>query len=121
MAAVEVGEDPGAEQQVAHRPHLELKQHVLAHRLVGVDRDRPQVLRHLDLVEADLGPVEDLGGVLLRGDLADDRSPAIPRGGQPEGQGDRRLAHPALPGDDHQALVEQLGHRRNIHRAGSRR
>src|SRR5919198_1207992 len=66
-----VGEDPRAEQQVAHRPNPELEQHVLPHRLVGVDRDRPQVVRHLDLMEANLGPVEDLRGVFLRGDLAD--------------------------------------------------
>ena len=45
---------------------LSWQQHVLAHRLVGVDRDRPQVLRHLDLVEADFGVVEDPRGVLLR-------------------------------------------------------
>ena len=31
------------------------------------------------------------------------------------GQGDGRLAHSALSRDDHQALVEELGHRRNIH------
>src|SRR5215210_4240097 len=56
----EIAEDPRPKQQVAHRPHLELKQDVLAHRLVRVDRDRPQVVRHLDLVESHLGAVEDL-------------------------------------------------------------
>ena len=55
----EVGEDPGAKQHVPHRSDSQLEQDVLAHRLVGIDGDRPEVLRHLDLVEADLGAMED--------------------------------------------------------------
>ncbi|MFN8216178.1 MAG: hypothetical protein U0R71_06230 [Solirubrobacterales bacterium] len=107
----EVVEDAAAEQHVAHRPHLELEQHVLAHRLVGVDRDRPQVLLHLDLVEADLGVVEHARGVLLRGDLADDRPLPLGGGPQAERDRDRRLADAALAGDDHESLVEEVGNR----------
>ena len=69
----EVVEDPRAEEQVAHRLHLQLQEHVLAHRLVGVDRDRPQVLGQLDLVEAHLAALEHVREVLLGGDLAEDR------------------------------------------------
>ena len=61
----QVVEDPRAHQQVAHRPHLELEQQVLAQRLVRVDRDRPEVVRNLDLVEADLALLEHARGVLL--------------------------------------------------------
>ena len=107
----EVVEDSAAEQQVAHRPHLELEQHVLAHRLVGVDRDRPEVLLHLDLVEADLGVVEHPRGVLLRGDLADDRALAFGGGAQPERHRDGRLADATLAGDEDQPLVEEFGDR----------
>src|SRR5215204_5699488 len=48
----------GADQNVSHRPHPELQQQVLAQRLVRVDRDRPEVVGDLDLVEADLGTPE---------------------------------------------------------------
>ena len=107
----EVVEDAAAEEQVAHRPHLQLQQHVLAHRLVGVDRDRPEVLLHLDLVEADGGVVEHPRGVLLRGDLADDRPLSFRGGAQAERHRDRRLADATLAGDDDQPLVEEFGDR----------
>ena len=99
----EVVEDPRAEQQVPHRLHLELEQDVLAHRLVGVDRDRPQVLGHLDLVEADLRPVEDPRQALLGRDLAHDRALSPFGRGHAQGQGDRGFAHAALAGDDRPA------------------
>ena len=96
----QVVEELRAHQQVAHRPHLQLKQQVLAQRLVGVDRDRPQVGGDLDLVEADLALLEDPRGGLLGGDLADDRPLAARGGRQSQGQGDRRLADAALSGDE---------------------
>ena len=102
----EVGEDAAAEEQVAHRPDLELEQDVLAHRLVGVDRDRPEVLRHLDLVEADLGVIEDPRGVLLRGDLADDRALAFFGGTEAQRDRDGGLADSSLAGHEDQSLVE---------------
>jgi hypothetical protein len=104
----QVAEDPGAVEKVAHRPDLELEQHVLAHRFVRVDRDRPEVLRHLDLVEADLGVMEDAREALLGRDLADDRPLAGGGGGEADRERDRRLADAALAGDDDQPLVEQL-------------
>jgi hypothetical protein len=59
-------------------------------------------------VEADLGVVEDARGVLLRGDLADDRALALLGRAQPERDRDGRLADAALAGDEDQSLVEQL-------------
>ena len=107
----QVVEDAAAEEHVPHRPHLQLQQHVLAHRLVGVDRDRPEVLLHLDLVEADVGVLEHPRGVLLRGDLADDRPLPFRRRPQSQRDRDRRLADAALAGDEDQALVEEFGDR----------
>src|SRR5262249_29026054 len=107
----EVVEDLAAHEQVAHRSHLELEQQVLAQRVVGVDRDRPQVLGHLDLVEAALTAMEDPRGGLLSGALAHDRALAARRRGDPEGQRDGRLADPALAGHEDDLLVEQVGHR----------
>ena len=106
VAAGEVVEDPRADQQVAHGPDLELEQQVLAQGLVRVDRDRPEVVRDLDLVEADLGAPEDARGGLLAADLADDRSLAPGGRGEAQGDRDRRLADPALAGHEDQALVE---------------
>ena len=49
---------------------------------------------------------------VLLGDLADDRPPAGPRGGQPERRGDRRLADAALAGHvEHRAIAQQRVHR----------
>ena len=61
---------------------------------------------HLDLVEADLGVVEHPRGVLLRGDLADDRPLACRGGAQPQRHRDRRLADATLAGHEDQSLVE---------------
>jgi hypothetical protein len=60
-------------------------------------------------VEADLGVVEDARGVLLGGDLADDRAPAFGGGAQAERDGDGGLADAALAGDEEEALVEEVG------------
>ena len=103
----QVVEDPRTKQQVAHRLDLQLQQYVLAHRLVGIDRDRPEVLDHLDLSEADLVALENVRQVLLGSDLAEDRPLAGPRGGQPERERDRGLAHAALAGHDDQPFVEE--------------
>jgi hypothetical protein len=62
-------------------------------------------------VKADLGVLEHARGVLLRGDLADDRPLARGRGAQAERQGDRGLADAALAGDEDQSLVEEIGYR----------
>jgi hypothetical protein len=57
-------------------------------------------------VEAHLGVGEEPRGVLLRGDLADDRALAFRRGAQPERDRDGGLADPALAGDEYESLVE---------------
>jgi len=48
-------------------------------------------------------------GVLLRGDLADDRALAFARGAQAERHRDGRLADATLAGDDYEPLVEEVG------------
>jgi hypothetical protein len=50
-------------------------------------------------------------GVLLRGDLADDRPLAFGRGAQAKCQRDRGLADATLAGDEDQSLVEEIGYR----------
>jgi hypothetical protein len=62
-------------------------------------------------VEADLGVVEDPRGVLLRGDLADDRPLAFGGGAQAQRDRDRGLADAPLAGDEYQSLVEKIGYR----------
>ncbi|HET7484211.1 MAG TPA: hypothetical protein VFJ64_02420 [Solirubrobacterales bacterium] len=62
-------------------------------------------------MEADLGVVEDARGVLLRGDLADDRPLAFGGGAQPQRDRDRGLADAPLAGDEDQSLVEKIGYR----------
>jgi hypothetical protein len=59
-------------------------------------------------VEADFGVLEDARGVLLRGDLADDRALAFGRGAQAERDRDRGLADAALAGDEDESLVEEV-------------
>jgi hypothetical protein len=80
-------------------------------RIARVDRDRPEVLLHLDLVESDGGVLEHSRGVLLRGDLADDGPLAFRRRPHSQRHRHRRLADAPLAGDDHQFLVEQFGYR----------
>ena len=101
----EVVEDAAAEEHVPHRPHLQLQQHVLAHRLVGVDRDRPEVLLHLDLVEA-----EAVCSKIREAFSCEETSQTIVRlpslgGAQPERDRHRRLADATLAGDDDESLV----------------
>ncbi len=107
----EIAEEPAAVQKLAHRTDRQLDLEVLADCVVGVDRDRPQALAHLDLVEPDRRPAEHPRAALLRRDLADDRAPAGGSGGEAEGVGDGRLADPALPRHEGQPLVEGVGDR----------
>jgi hypothetical protein len=74
--------------------------------MVRVDRDRPEVVRNLDLVEADLGTPEGARGGLLATHLTDDRALAAGRGGEAQRDGNRRLADASLAGHEDQALVE---------------
>jgi hypothetical protein len=62
-------------------------------------------------VEADFGVLEDPRGVLLGGNLADDRPLAFGGGAQAERDRDRGLADAALAGDEDQSLVEKFGYR----------
>ena len=62
-------------------------------------------------MEADLGVGEHPRGVLLRGDLADDRPLAFGRGAQAKRHRDRGLADATLAGDEDQSLVEEFGYR----------
>ena len=62
-------------------------------------------------MEADLGMGEHPRGVLLRGDLADDRPLAFGSRTQTKCHGDRGLADATLAGDEDQSLVEEIGYR----------
>ena len=86
----------------------------LLQRLLRVDRDRPQLRRELDLL---LGPHalarERARHPVLLGDLAHDRAPARPRGGQARRRGDGRLSDSTLAGDVQQRPIPQ----QRVHRS----
>jgi len=64
---------------------------------VGLDRDRPQVVLELHLVEPHLGTVEEARRVLLRADFADDRPLATRGGGEASEAATVDLPTPPLP------------------------
>ena len=75
------------------------------HRALGIDRDVVQAGRELLLLNA--LTAERARDVVAARHLGDDRAHAAARGDEPERGGHRRLAHPALAGDDHEVAVEQ--------------
>ncbi len=106
----EVGEELRAEQEVAHRLHLQGEQDVLAHGLVGVDRDAVEVRPELRLGETHVPAVKRVGDPLLGGDFADDRALSLLGRLDSQGQRDGGFPDAPLARDDHQPLVQQVFH-----------
>jgi len=103
-------------EQLARAEHLPerpgLDRQVLLHRRLGVNRDRVQVARQLELREALAllreGPLD----VLLAGQLGDDRAQSLACREQSERGRDGRLADPALAGDEQQPVIQGPWHDR---------
>ena len=104
-------EGVGVREQPDEPARADLAPGPLLERHHRVDRRRPQPVLELHLAPgpAGVGAVE-LGGARLAGHLAEHDAAAVARGGQRRRQGDGRLAHAALAGDEGQLNVVEHAH-----------
>ena len=96
-----------------HHRDAQVELEVLAQRRLRVHRHGPDPGRDLPRREVGGRRLEERRHVALGVDLADQDSLAVLGRQLGQARGDRRLAHAALAGDEHQPQIEQVGRPRS--------